>query len=90
MSTSIPVPAAQYLRISTGDQKTSIPVQRDAIRRYAEAHGFEVAVTYSDAGKSGLYIKNRPGLQELLRNVLSGECKFRAILVFDVSRWGRF
>jgi len=90
MSTSLPIPAAQYLRMSTDDQQTSIPVQRDAIQRYATAHGFEVVATYSDAGKSGLYIRNRPGLQDLLRNVLSGECRFRAILVFDVSRWGRF
>ena len=85
-----PIPAAQYLRMSTDDQPTSIPVQRDAIQRYAAAHGFAVVATYADAGKSGLYIRNRPGLRDLLRNVLSGECPFRAILVFDVSRWGRF
>jgi DNA invertase Pin-like site-specific DNA recombinase/DNA-binding winged helix-turn-helix (wHTH) protein len=84
------IPAAQYLRMSTGDQQTSIPVQRDAIQRYATAHGFEIVATYSDVGKSGLYIRNRPGLRHLLRKVLSGECRFRAILVFDVSRWGRF
>lgn len=84
------VPSAQYLRMSTDDQQTSIPVQRDAIQSYATAHGFEVVATYSDAGKSGLYIKNRPGLRHLLSDVLGGECRFRAILVFDVSRWGRF
>jgi DNA invertase Pin-like site-specific DNA recombinase len=89
MSTSLLIPAAQYLRMSTDDQQTSIPVQRDAIQRYGAAHGFEVVATYCDAGKSGLYIRNRPGLQHLLRDVLSGECRFRAILVYDVSRWGR-
>lgn len=90
MTTNIMIPAAQYLRMSTEDQPNSIPTQRDGIQRYAAAHGFEVVATYSDPGKSGLEIRNRPGLRRLLRDVLTGNCKFRAILVYDVSRWGRF
>ena len=83
-------PAAQYLRMSTEDQPNSIPMQRDAIQRYAAGHGFEIVETYCDAGKSGLYIRNRPGLSQLLRDVLGGKCRFQVILVYDVSRWGRF
>jgi len=85
-----PIPAAQYLRMSTDDQPNSIPIQRAEIRLYAAAHGFEVVASYSDPGKSGLAIKNRPGLRSLLRDVVTGKPQFRAILVYDVSRWGRF
>ncbi|MFZ0807725.1 MAG: recombinase family protein, partial [Candidatus Sulfotelmatobacter sp.] len=84
------VPAAQYLRMSTEDQPNSIPIQRGAMQRYAAVHGFEIIATYSDPGKSGLEIKNRPGLRHLLRDVVTGNCRFHAILVYDVSRWGRF
>ncbi len=87
---SISIPVAQYLRMSTDDQPNSIPTQRDAIQRYAADHGFEVIATYDDPGKSGLEIKNRPGLRRLLCDVVTGNCSFRAILVYDVSRWGRF
>jgi DNA invertase Pin-like site-specific DNA recombinase len=85
-----PIPAAQYLRTSTDDQPNSLETQRDGIQRYATVHGFEVVVTYDDPGKSGLEIRNRPGLRRLLRDVISENCWFKAILVYDVSRWGRF
>ena len=42
------------------------------------------------AGKSGLVLKNRGGLRKLIQDVLSGSATFRLILVYDVSRWGRF
>ena len=41
-----------------------IPFQKDAIRLYAEEHGFEVVATYSDPGKRGIEIKHRPGLRK--------------------------
>jgi DNA invertase Pin-like site-specific DNA recombinase len=50
------VPAAQYVRMSTEHQQYSIANQEAAIRTYAEKHGFLVASTYSDAGKSGVAI----------------------------------
>ena len=74
MPRSSPIPAAQYLRMSTEDQPHSIPTQRDAIQRYAAAHGFEVIATYADPGKSGLEIRNRPGLQHLLGDVVAVTC----------------
>ena len=46
--------------------------------------------TYEDAGRSGLHIANRHGLSKLLSDVITGAHKFKAILVYDVSRWGRF
>jgi DNA invertase Pin-like site-specific DNA recombinase len=46
--------------------------------------------TYSDAAKSGLSIEDRHALQQLIRDVETGAADFRAILVYDISRWGRF
>jgi DNA invertase Pin-like site-specific DNA recombinase/DNA-binding winged helix-turn-helix (wHTH) protein len=90
MPTIPPIPAAQYLRMSTDDQPNSIPFQKEAIRLYAEEHGFEVIATYSDPGKSGIEIKHRPGLRKLIQDVVGGRVQFKVILVYDISRWGRF
>jgi len=84
------VPAAQYVRMSTEDQKYSIANQADAIQKYAESHGYVVVSTYADPGKSGIEIKHRKELRRLISDVMSGRAKYRAILVYDVSRWGRF
>ena len=83
-------PAAQYLRTSTDRQPCSLHHQAICIRAYAEKMGCEVVKTYSDNWKSGLTLNQRPGLQQLLADVMSGSVRFRMILVYDVSRWGRF
>ena len=85
------IPAAQYLRMSTEHQQYSLENQSTAVQRYAEGHGFTVVQTYSDPAKSGLSLKNRRGLCDLLQDV-TGEntAAYKAILVYDVSRWGRF
>ncbi len=49
----------------------------------------EAAQTYSDAGKSGLKLAGRDALRQLIHDVESGNAHFDAILVYDVSRWGR-
>lgn len=46
--------------------------------------------TYEDSGKSGLNLKGRCGLQTLLQDVEKPDPGFQAVLVYDVSRWGRF
>ena len=84
------VPVAQYLRMSTEHQQYSLENQAAAIHRYADSNGFTVIQTYSDAAKSGLVLKRRPGLRQLLQDVVGGGATFRAILVYDISRWGRF
>ncbi len=89
MSQSL-VPVAQYLRMSTDHQQYSLDNQADAIARYAEAHDFIVVRTFSDEAKSGLSINRRNGLKQLLKETVEGHTDFRAILVYDVSRWGRF
>ena len=82
--------AAQYLRMSRDEQVCSLSMQRQAISRYAQEKGYEVCKSYEDAGKSGLGLKGRKALKRLLNDVLSNSCSFKAILVYDVSRWGRF
>jgi DNA invertase Pin-like site-specific DNA recombinase len=82
--------AAEYVRMSTENQKYSIPNQQAAIREYAAGKGFQVCRTYADAGRSGLFIKQRDGLKELLHDVVSGSVDYKAVLVYDVTRWGRF
>ncbi len=82
--------AAQYVRMSTDYQRYSIENQAAVIAAYAQLHGLQIARTYRDEGQSGLKLKNRAGLIQLLEDVQSGESDFRHILVYDVSRWGRF
>jgi DNA invertase Pin-like site-specific DNA recombinase len=87
---SHPIPAAQYLRMSTEHQQYSLENQASAIESYAESQGFAIICTYTDAARSGIVLKRRTGLSQLLQDVVSGKSTYRAILVYDVSRWGRF
>ena len=83
-------PVAQYVRMSTDHQRYSTANQRDAIAAYASEHGMIVTRTYIDEGKSGLRLDGRDALQRLIRDVESASIDFNAVLVYDVSRWGRF
>ena len=85
-----PVRAAEYVRMSTEHQKYSTENQSDAIRQYAQRRGFEVVRTYADQGKSGLSLDGRDAIKRLIDDVQTGNADFTAILVYDVSRWGRF
>ena len=82
--------AAEYVRMSTEHQKYSTDNQSAEIRAYAERRGFKIVRTYADEGKSGLRIDGREAFQQLLADIQSGNVDFEAILVYDVSRWGRF
>ena len=82
--------AAEYVRMSTEHQKYSTENQSEAIRQYAARRGYEIVKTYADRGKSGLRIDGRNGLKRLIDDVQSNSADFEAILVYDVSRWGRF
>jgi DNA invertase Pin-like site-specific DNA recombinase/DNA-binding winged helix-turn-helix (wHTH) protein len=84
------IAAAQYLRMSTDDQQYSIANQEATIQTYARNHGYIVTSNYADAGKSGIAIKHRKELRRLLSDVIGGRAPYKAILVYDVSRWGRF
>ncbi len=87
---SNPIRAAQYVRMSTEHQRYSTENQAEIIRRYAELRGIEVVRTYEDDGKTGLNLEGRKGLRALLHDIETGQADFSIVLVYDVSRWGRF
>ena len=82
--------AAEYVRMSTEHQQYSTENQAYKIREYATRRGIEIVRTYADEGKSGLRIDGRLALQQLIKDVETGVADFQIILVYDVSRWGRF
>jgi DNA invertase Pin-like site-specific DNA recombinase len=82
--------AAQYVRMSTEHQQYSTENQADVLQEYASKRGMQIVRTFSDSGKSGLRIDGRDALKNLIEVVQSGSADFKAILVYDVSRWGRF
>ncbi|QEW18689.1 RepB plasmid partitioning protein [Marinibacterium anthonyi] len=84
------VPAVAYVRMSTDHQKYSTENQLDVIRSYAAARGLQILRVFEDSGRSGLRLDGREALQNLMGEVQSGQADFKAILVYDVSRWGRF
>jgi DNA invertase Pin-like site-specific DNA recombinase len=82
--------AVAYVRMSTEHQQYSTSNQLDVIKEYAKRHGLEIVKTYSDDGKSGLNIEGRESLGEMINQVKEGRADYSHILVYDVSRWGRF
>jgi DNA invertase Pin-like site-specific DNA recombinase len=84
------IPAAQYLRVSTERQEYSLDCQSARIADYGRQNDFAVCQTYCDEAKSGLEIGKRRGLSQLIQDVVRGEQPYKAVLVYDVSRWGRF
>lgn len=82
--------AAQYVRMSTDHQQYSTENQAQVICEYAERHGLEIIRTYADEGKSGLRLEGRDALKQLIADVEGSRADFTDVLVYDVSRWGRF
>jgi hypothetical protein len=76
--------------MSTDKQRYSIQNQAAVIATYAHARNLKIVRTYADEGESGLRIKNRAGLRQLIRDISGGEADYGHLLVYDVSRWGRF
>ena len=76
--------------MSTEHQQYSPVNQSEAVAQYAAIKGMTIVRTYSDHGKSGLDLAGRPGLRSLLDDVARGTQDFTELLVYDVSRWGRF
>ena len=85
-----PARAAQYVRMSTEHQQYSTENQMDAMGRYADGRKMQIVRTYSDEARSGLNIEGRNGLRDLIRDVETGCADYTDVLVYDVSRWGRF
>lgn len=89
-NTPLPMRAAHYVRMSTEHQQYSPENQLEVVRQYADSHNMEIVQEYSDHGRSGLNIAGREGLNKLMSDVEGKQIDFSALLVYDVSRWGRF
>jgi len=82
--------AVIYIRNSADiGQENSCDIQEEKCRAFAEKHGFEVVAVFADRGTSGLNAEGRPGFQAMMKRVVEDN-SFSIILVYDVSRWGRF
>lgn len=84
------VSAAAYVRMSTDHQKYSTDNQLKAIGEYAAKNGLEIVKVYADEGKSGVSATGRDAFKEMLDDVIGGNVAYQVLLVYDVSRWGRF
>ena len=80
------VSAVAYVRMSTEHQQYSTENQLDRIKEYAARRGMQLIHVYTDAGKSGLSVKGRESLRQLIADVEAGTATFKCILVYDVSR----
>jgi DNA invertase Pin-like site-specific DNA recombinase len=85
-----PLRAAAYVRMSTAEQDLSPQLQEAFLRRYADAHAMQVVRVYADEGCSGLVLAGRTGLKTLMADVAAERSDFAVLLVYDVSRWGRY
>lgn len=87
LQTSSKLAIAYYRHSAEDKQEFSIPVQREEIHKFAKKHNITIVKEFEDAGVSGLLSK-RPGFEKLLE--CSKKENFHYVLVFDVTRWGRF
>jgi DNA invertase Pin-like site-specific DNA recombinase len=79
---------AAYVRTAITDQHLASN-QMEVIREYAKRHGMQIVEEYFDVGKSGVNIQARKSLARMIREVQDGQINFSAILLYNVSRWGR-
>jgi DNA invertase Pin-like site-specific DNA recombinase len=79
-----------YLRRSTNEllQADSLDAQAEILRNYAATESALVVRVYADSA-SGRFSDGREDFKRLIHDVLGG-ADFDAVLVRDVSRWGRF
>ena len=80
-----------YARYSSDQQdETSIEVQIQECRKYAQSRGITVVhEPYVDAAQSGTATLQRSAYQRLLADAFSKTRDFDLIVVFHSSRWGR-
>ena len=83
-------PVSAYVRMSTEHQQYSTENQLDRIKEYAARRQMTLVRVFEDAGKSGLNVRGRESLRRMIEEVEAGRADFKCILVYDVSRWGRF
>ena len=78
--------AALYVRVST--DKQTVENQIAALTKVAEARGWQIVETFSDAGVSGAKTRrDRPGLDAMLKAAQRG--KFDVAMAWAIDRLGR-
>lgn len=82
--------AVAYVRMSTDHQKYSTTNQLEVIKKYAENNNFNLIEIFSDDGCSGVQLKGRDEAIRLFDIIHKGQIQFKHLLVYDVSRWGRY
>ena len=84
--------AVAYYRHSAQDkQEYSVEIQQEHVRKFAADNGIEIIKEFADRGITGVVVKDRDAFNEMIQvYVEGGKEKFDYVLVFDVSRWGRF
>lgn len=80
---------ALYPRVSTTEQAengNSLQEQIDRMTKFSESFGWTIYKVYTDAGYSGSNT-NRPGLQEMIRDVKAG--RIDKVIVYKLDRLSR-
>ena len=91
MTDSQPIPAAQYLRMSTEHQQYSLENQSTAIQKYAEIARFRGCPDIFRCSEERRRSEaQKRDFANYWRMSSRGTAGYQAILVYDVSRWGRF
>lgn len=82
------IPAVGYVRCSTEMQEDSPDQQKKEILAFAARRGYSILEWFVDFGKSGTTFELRPEFERLRHEVDRGP-KFRVVICYDESRWGR-
>lgn len=86
----ITVKVVGYCRVSTkkDDQLNSLEAQKTFFEEFAKRNNYELVKIYADKGITGLSIKKRKELQQLVTDSYSNN-SFDMILIKDISRLAR-
>jgi site-specific DNA recombinase len=82
--------AAGYVRVSTEEQAREgygLAAQRQAVRSYCAAQGWELVEVYADAGRSGKSVRGREELARLLADAGAG--RFQRVVFWKLDRLAR-
>lgn len=80
--------AAIYARKSIGEgdgSRSTIETQKEAMRRFCDAHKIEIVREYEDDGVRG-WETDRPGLNAMLADMKRKDCPFHLVVVFEWDR----
>ncbi len=82
------IKACAYLRMSTDDQETSIPIQRKRLLELADREGYEIIEWFTDEGKSGSR-ETEKRIEWLKMLASAPTAEWKAVLCYNMSRFSR-